>query len=193
MKFFLTILGAALLALAAPAMATVAQYEVRGVKWNDKLNVRAAPTHTARIVGRIPPNGREIEIIDRGRGQWVKIAYGRMKGFVNRRYLALSKPRAARVAPASESAAAAVEAAPAPASAADVVVEPKALAAPEVKPVPPAPAPALAPEPQKLADPAKVDTALPGVKREEMEETPALMKPPADYVPEAVPPTAPKN
>jgi hypothetical protein len=181
MRIILTFLGAALLALASPALATVAQYEVRGVKAGDKLNVRAAPSPKARIVGRIPHRGREIEIINRGRGPWVKIAYGRLQGYVNRRHLALSKRRVAAPVPA-----AAAVSAPA-AAAAGVTVEPKALETPAVAPsTSPAPSPALA----KPETPPAPETAMPGSK-EEGDETPALMKPPAELMPERVPESAP--
>lgn len=210
MRIFLAVLGLALFGLVGPVAATVAQYEVRGVKANDKLNVRAAPTHTARIVGRIPPNGREIEIIGKGRGVWVKIAYGRTKGFVNRQFLKLSKPRAdtaskpaAPSAPAARAAEPAVVPAPAPVS-----VDPKALdeaaapapapivAPPAPKPAAPAapavPAPAPAPaSPLKLDEPVKPETSLPGAKQDG-DETPALIKPPGEYMPETVAPAPPK-
>lgn len=182
---------------AVPALATVAQYEVRGVRSNDTLNVRSAPAHTARIVGRIPHNGREIEIIDRGRGQWVKISYGRVRGFVNRRYLALSKRRAAEVKPAPVMAAKA-EAANVEEVPAAVAVDPSAIetpAAPETPVVPVAPVVApvsaqaepTAPVPpmQKLAAPSAPDTSLPGSKQEG-DETPPLMKPPVEMMPETV-------
>lgn len=196
---------------AVPAFATVAQYEVRGVRSNDVLNIRAAPTHTARIVGRIPPNGREIEIIAPGRGQWVKISYRRVQGFVNRRFLALSKRRVAEAA--ATAAPAAAEAAPAETPAiedqpAAVAIDPQALETPTpVEPVAPAPvvepapavvaAPSAPPVPAppvpaapvasapKLAAPAVPDTELPGAKSE-TGETPSLMKPPAEMMPETV-------
>jgi hypothetical protein len=195
MRTFLAFLTLALFGFAGSAAATVAQYEVRGVKANDTLNIRAAPSHTARIVGRIPPNGREIEIIDRGRGSWVKIYYRRTTGFVNRRYLKLSKPRAAQAEPAAVSAPKAATVAPAAVEAtpAAVAVDPKALddAAPvTAEPIaPPAlatpPAPAI-PGPAKLETPAKPATSLPGSKQDG-DETPALMKPPAEMTPESVP------
>jgi uncharacterized protein YgiM (DUF1202 family) len=192
MKFICAVLSAALMALAAPALATVVQYEVRGVKSNDKLNVRAAPAHTARIVGRIPHNGREIEIIGKGRGQWVRIAYGRTQGFVNRTFLKVSPRKAARAAaPALAPVVAPAPATPEPA-APSMAVEPKALetpAAPAIGTAPvvpaamaPAPAPApAAPPAAKLDAPVKPETSLPGSKQDG-DDTPALMKPPADML-----------
>jgi uncharacterized membrane protein len=194
MKTVIAILGTALLALSLSARATVAQYEVRGVASNDKLNVRAAPTHTARILGRIPYNGRGIEIIAKGRGVWVKVSYGRLQGFVNRQFLALSKPRLAaakRPLPPAEPAGPTEPSEPDTQPSA-VSVDPKVLEAPAPAP---APAPAVdmptmtevaAPaSPTKLAQPAKPETSLPGT-RSENEESPALIKPPADMTPENV-------
>jgi hypothetical protein len=184
MKILIAVLSAALVAFGGSAFATVAQYEVRGVKPNDKLNIRAAPSHKARIVGRIPHNGREIEIIGKGRGLWVRIAHGRTQGFVNRQFLRLSARRAdapsqpeAPVAPAAKPAASAPvpAAAPVPES---VAAEPKAPDAPAAGPVP------------KLPEPDNAPTSLPGSKQDG-DDTPALMKPPADLMPERVPEKTP--
>jgi uncharacterized membrane protein len=142
---------------AIPAGATVVQYEVRGVKSGDNLNVRAAASAKARVIGRIPSHGREIEIIDLGKGVWVKIAYGRVKGYVNRRFLARSQPRIA----------AAKTAAPAPTP--DI-----APAKPHIKLDAPTAPPASAP---------------PGSTREDGDDTPSLMKPPSDLMPDTAYPT----
>jgi uncharacterized membrane protein len=77
-------------AFVAPSGATVVRYEVSGVAPGDVLNIRAAPSSKAAIVGRIPPDGREIEIIGNAPSGWAYIAYGRAKGFVARRFLAAS-------------------------------------------------------------------------------------------------------
>jgi uncharacterized membrane protein len=190
MRLILVLAGALALsaALAASAGATVVQYEVRGVKANDKLNVRAAPTHTARILGRIPPNGREIEIIARGRGQWVKISYGRLQGYVNRTFLARSKPRLAAAASAKAAAASdpndEVYAGPTPSSTAEPVV-PAAAAEPAAPAAPVEPAPAAALEMPAVKSTVEVDpTALEAPPAPPPVSAPAAVAPPVPSTPE---------
>ena len=74
-------------ALSGSALATVIFYDVTGVGPGDKLNVRSTASSRGRIVGVIPPDGHEIEIIGVGPRGWVKISRGKVRGYVARRFL----------------------------------------------------------------------------------------------------------
>lgn len=66
-------------------------YRVVGVAPNDRLNVRAAPNTRARIVGRLRYDARGVVATGRtarvGQGLWAEITYGRVRGWVNARFL----------------------------------------------------------------------------------------------------------
>ncbi len=70
---------------------SVPLYRVVGVKSNDVLYIRPAPGNLKVVVGKIPPDGRGIEITGRGRkigkSTWVPIAYQGVRGWVNSRFL----------------------------------------------------------------------------------------------------------
>lgn len=86
------ILGTLLL-LAAPADTRAQQLpylaRVSGVGAGDVLNIRAAPSARAPIVGSLPPDMPGVEVIGRnGDGTWVMLNSGERAGWAAARYLA---------------------------------------------------------------------------------------------------------
>jgi uncharacterized protein YgiM (DUF1202 family) len=65
---------------------TECPYAVRGVAYNDVLNIRRWPSPESRIVGVIPPKGNGVTLI-RWKGDWGLINYDDEEGWVNMRYL----------------------------------------------------------------------------------------------------------
>ncbi|MGF1619165.1 MAG: SH3 domain-containing protein [Rhodomicrobiaceae bacterium] len=65
---------------------TECPYAVKGVAYNDVLNIRRWPSPQSRLVGVIPPNGSGVYLI-RWKGNWGLINYGHYEGWVNMRYL----------------------------------------------------------------------------------------------------------
>jgi hypothetical protein len=63
-------------------------FRVAGVIDGDTLNVRSGPSETHPAVGRIPASGRGVQIVGTCRDTWCPIKHGRLKGWVNRYYLA---------------------------------------------------------------------------------------------------------
>ena len=59
---------------------------VRGVASNDVLNIRERPSASSPIRGYIPHNACYIEVIGRS-GNWYRIVYRGIAGWVNGRYL----------------------------------------------------------------------------------------------------------
>ena len=72
-----------------PAAApTIQTYRIMNVRPGDTLSIRSVPSMTAAIVGRIPTDGRGIRVTGACAGPWCPIAYGAVRGWVNRFYLA---------------------------------------------------------------------------------------------------------
>ncbi len=74
---------------AAPAKAYEDEgcpYRVSGVAYNDVLNIRLWPSPRSRIVGFIPPNGEDVQLIRR-KGNWGLIYYNGGEGWSHMRYL----------------------------------------------------------------------------------------------------------
>jgi Bacterial SH3 domain len=63
-------------------------FRVSGVIDGDTLNVRSGPSENHPAVGRIPASGRGVHIVGTCRDTWCPIKHGRLKGWVNRYYLA---------------------------------------------------------------------------------------------------------
>jgi uncharacterized protein YraI len=63
-------------------------FRVAGVGDGDTLNVRSGPSEYHPSVGRIPPGGRGVQIVGACREEWCPVRHGRLKGWVNRYYLA---------------------------------------------------------------------------------------------------------
>ena len=63
-------------------------FRVAGVIDGDTLNVRSGPSEYHPAVGRIPASGRGVQIVGTCRDTWCPIKHGRLKGWVNRYYLA---------------------------------------------------------------------------------------------------------
>ena len=63
-------------------------FRVAGVVAGDTLNVRNGPSEYHPLVGRIPSSGRGVQIVGACRDLWCPIRHGRLKGWVNRYYLA---------------------------------------------------------------------------------------------------------
>jgi len=82
------------LAAASPAAATQEYilptlFDVTGVAANDVLNIRAAPSARAEIIGTLSPNARDIEVVGYDEtGQWARINTGERSGWAALRYLA---------------------------------------------------------------------------------------------------------
>lgn len=69
-------------------------YDVANVAQDDKLNIRAAPSASADIIGVLPPGARDVEIVDQSDGgDWLKLNIGERSGWAAARYLA-AQPRA---------------------------------------------------------------------------------------------------
>ncbi|MBX2806915.1 MAG: SH3 domain-containing protein [Hyphomicrobiales bacterium] len=81
----------ALLTAGAFSMSTASAYDdctyrVKGVAYNDVLNIRAWPSPRSRIVGHIPPNGDDVALIRR-KGRWGLIEYNGVEGWSHMGYL----------------------------------------------------------------------------------------------------------
>jgi len=99
--FALGLAIAAFLPIAASSLTTTAQaqnrppdcahgpdrWRVRGVASWDRLNMRSGPGSRRRIVGSIPPYGANIDCIGPCRGNWCRISWAGVRGWVNMRYL----------------------------------------------------------------------------------------------------------
>lgn len=69
------------------AMVSPSMYCVSGVEAWDKLNLRAYPSASSRILTRLGPNECDIAILPYATGNWVKVRADGWEGWVNRRYL----------------------------------------------------------------------------------------------------------
>ncbi len=69
------------------AMVSPAMYCVTGVAGWDKLNLRAYPAATSRIVARLEPNQCDIAFLPYAVGDWQKVRVNGWEGWVARRYV----------------------------------------------------------------------------------------------------------
>lgn len=69
------------------AMVSPAMYCVSGVEAWDRLNLRAYPSTSSRVLARLGPNQCDIAILPYSIGNWVKVRADGREGWVNRRYL----------------------------------------------------------------------------------------------------------
>lgn len=67
-------------------------FRVSNVQIGDRLNVRTGPSEYHPRIGAIGPDGRGVRIIGACRNLWCPVQYGRLKGWVNRYYLAEERP-----------------------------------------------------------------------------------------------------
>ena len=63
-------------------------YRVTGVAWGDALNIRTGPSAAYPVLGSIPPNGAEIVRVGGCQGEWCRIRFDDIFGWVNSHYLA---------------------------------------------------------------------------------------------------------
>ena len=62
-------------------------YKYVNVRYDDTLNIRSGPSPDTNIIDTIPPNMR-IRVSDRDKhGDWVKVIYNGVEGYVNQYYL----------------------------------------------------------------------------------------------------------
>lgn len=69
------------------AMVSPATYCVSGVEEWDKLNLRAYPSPSSRIVARLGPRQCDIAFLPYAVGNWQKVRVDGWEGWVNRRYV----------------------------------------------------------------------------------------------------------
>ena len=62
-------------------------YRVRGVADWDVLNIRSGPSSRRRIVGEIPPYGSGVHCLGPCRGNWCRISWRGVIGWVHMRHL----------------------------------------------------------------------------------------------------------
>ena len=77
------------LALPLQAQTTLpALHDVTGVAGNDVLNLRQAPDAGSPAVGSLPPNARDIEIVEKSAdGKWGRLNHGEGTGWAALRFL----------------------------------------------------------------------------------------------------------
>lgn len=86
---------AAALLTATPALATPEALlpglaDVVAVAANDTLNVRAQPNAQAQVLGTLPPNAKDIEIVGFDpTGNWARVSMGEVSGWASGRFLQL--------------------------------------------------------------------------------------------------------
>jgi hypothetical protein len=68
-------------------MVSPALYCVTGVARGDRLNLRAFPAATSRIVTRLSRNQCDIAFLPYATGTWQKVRVDGYEGWVNRRYV----------------------------------------------------------------------------------------------------------
>ncbi len=69
------------------SMVSPALYCVTGVAKGDKLNLRAWPSPTSKVLTRLGRNQCDIAFLPYAVGSWQKIRAGGWEGWVNRKYL----------------------------------------------------------------------------------------------------------
>jgi SH3-like domain-containing protein len=69
------------------AMVSPAMYCVTGVAGWDKLNLRAYPSASSRILARLEPNQCDIAFLPYAVGNWQKVRVDGWEGWVARRYV----------------------------------------------------------------------------------------------------------
>lgn len=75
------------LALPAAAQTLPALYDVAGVAANDRLNIRAAPSANAAILGGLAPDATGIEVVALTGTGWAQVNLAEGTGFVALRFL----------------------------------------------------------------------------------------------------------
>lgn len=85
-------LTAILALLAGPAFATQEYilptlFDVTGVASNDVLNIRQSPNASSEIIGTLPHDTTEIEVVTEQKG-WAQVNTGEQSGWVSSRFLA---------------------------------------------------------------------------------------------------------
>jgi len=73
---------------ASTSSMALVSFRVSGVVDGDTLNVRTGPSEYHQAVGAIPARGRGVQIVGACQDLWCPIRHGRLKGWVNRYYLA---------------------------------------------------------------------------------------------------------
>lgn len=80
----------ALLAGPVQAQSLPALYNVSAVAENDTLNVRSGPGTAHEVIGELPPNATDIEVVDiNAEGDWGLINLHEQSGWVAMRYMTL--------------------------------------------------------------------------------------------------------
>ena len=70
-----------------------ALHDVAGVAADDVLNVRVRPSASAPIVGSLPPNATDIEVVQtNAAGTWGQVNIGEQTGWTSMRYLQQHDP-----------------------------------------------------------------------------------------------------
>lgn len=92
MRFPTTLILTGFLAFASPALAAPeitfpTLFDVTGVVADDVLNIRAQPSAEAPIVGTLPPDATDIEVLQAD-GGWGQVNAGEQSGWVSLRFLA---------------------------------------------------------------------------------------------------------
>lgn len=89
--------GASIPAFSTTIVPVPPRYRVVGVRPDDMLNMRSAPTTKADVVGQIPPDAAGVRRSDICIGEWCQVTYAGKTGWVNRYFLtvvsAVSIPR----------------------------------------------------------------------------------------------------
>lgn len=83
LSLWLAVVGATALAQDLPAL-----LDVRGVASNDVLNIRAAPSAKAQILGALAPNARVEGLAQSEDGRWIQVNAGETSGWASARFLA---------------------------------------------------------------------------------------------------------
>lgn len=99
-------LAAAALALAPAALHAQqdlpALYDVSGVAADDVLNIRAAPSASAPVMGALPPGRQGVEVVTLAPGgSWGQVNSDEGSGWVAMRYMALQPGQEGFAAPAA--------------------------------------------------------------------------------------------
>ena len=63
------------------------RFRVVDVAPDDKLNLRRSPDVKSKVLFRIPPNARDIEIVGRCKARWCPVDYRSVQGWVHQKHL----------------------------------------------------------------------------------------------------------